>query len=237
MEVPQRKGGPLLVETDEGIRPGTTPESLAALRPAFAQNGSITAGNASQISDGASAVVVMSEAAKELGVEPLGRVVSYGMVAGPTTPDDPAVALHRQGAGKAGVAWATWTCSRSTRPSPRSAWPPSTTSACRRCGQRQRRRHRPGAPGRHVGEPPGPHPAARAAPAGWRRGRGRSAVAAARAMPPSCAPWPKSSAGAPRPAQKPVTSRRAAPGRPTWRAGQDRDRPLRPAPRASRGLS
>ena len=86
VEVPQRKGDPLLVETDEGIRPGTTPESLAALRPAFARDGSITAGNASQISDGASAVVVMSEAAAARhGVEPLGRVVSYGMVAGPTT--------------------------------------------------------------------------------------------------------------------------------------------------------
>jgi len=86
VEVPQRKGDPLLVETDEGIRPGTTPESLGALRPAFARDGSITAGNASQISDGASAVVVMSEAAAERhGVEPLGRVVSYGMVAGPTT--------------------------------------------------------------------------------------------------------------------------------------------------------
>ncbi len=86
VEVPQRKGEPLLVETDEGIRPGTTPESLGALRPAFVPNGSVTAGNASQISDGASAVVVMSEAAAERhGVQPLGRVVSYGMVAGPDT--------------------------------------------------------------------------------------------------------------------------------------------------------
>ncbi len=86
VEVPQRKGEPLLVETDEGIRPGTTVESLGALRPAFARDGTITAGNASQISDGASAVVVMSEAAAERhGIEPLGRVVSYGMVAGPDT--------------------------------------------------------------------------------------------------------------------------------------------------------
>jgi acetyl-CoA C-acetyltransferase len=86
VEVPQRQGDPLLVETDEGIRPGTTPESLAALRPAFVRDGSITAGNASQISDGASAVVVMSEAAAaRRGVTPLGRVVSYGMVAGPDT--------------------------------------------------------------------------------------------------------------------------------------------------------
>ena len=86
VEVPQRRGEPLLVETDEGIRPGTTAESLSALRAAFAKDGTITAGNASQISDGASAVVVMSEAAAERhGVEPLGRVVSYGMVAGPDT--------------------------------------------------------------------------------------------------------------------------------------------------------
>ncbi len=86
VEVPQRKGDPVLVSVDEGIRASTTVESLAALRPAFAQGGSITAGNASQISDGASAVVVMSEAAAaRCGVEPLGRVVSYGMVAGPDT--------------------------------------------------------------------------------------------------------------------------------------------------------
>ncbi|HET6916714.1 MAG TPA: acetyl-CoA C-acetyltransferase [Acidimicrobiales bacterium] len=86
VEVPQRKGEPVVVATDEGIRPGTTAESLSTLRAAFAQGGTITAGNASQISDGASAVVVMSEqAAARCGVEPLGRVVSYGMVAGPDT--------------------------------------------------------------------------------------------------------------------------------------------------------
>ena len=86
VEVPQRKGEPVVVAIDEGVRPGTTAESLSALRPAFAQGGTITAGNASQISDGASAVVVMSErAAIRCGVEPLGRVVSYGMVAGPDT--------------------------------------------------------------------------------------------------------------------------------------------------------
>ena len=86
VEVPQRRGDPVVVEADEGVRPGTTPESLGALRPAFAEEGSITAGNASQISDGASALVVMSKAAAErLGVQPLGEVVSYGMVAGPDT--------------------------------------------------------------------------------------------------------------------------------------------------------
>ena len=74
------------VTTDEGIRSNTTLESLGNLRPAFDPAGSITAGNASQISDGASAVVVMSPAAAaRAGVTPLGEVVSYGMVAGPDT--------------------------------------------------------------------------------------------------------------------------------------------------------
>ena len=84
VSVPQRRGDPLLVESDEGVRPGTTAESLAALRPAFDPGGSITAGNASQISDGASALVVMSALkAAQLGLRPLGEIVSYGMVAGP----------------------------------------------------------------------------------------------------------------------------------------------------------
>ena len=84
VSVPQRKGDPLLVDVDEGVRPGTTVESLGALRPAFDKNGTITAGNASQISDGGAAVIVMSAAkAKELGISPLGQVIGYGMVAGP----------------------------------------------------------------------------------------------------------------------------------------------------------
>ena len=84
VSIPQRKGDPLLVETDEGVRPGTTAESLASLRASFEAGGTITAGNASQISDGGSAVIVMSRAAAErLGVTPLGEVVSYAMVAGP----------------------------------------------------------------------------------------------------------------------------------------------------------
>src|SRR5579864_5288494 len=58
--VPQRKGDPVIVDTDEGVRPGTTPESLGGLKPAFAADGTITAGNASQISDGGAAVIVMS---------------------------------------------------------------------------------------------------------------------------------------------------------------------------------
>lgn len=86
VEVPQRRGDPILVDTDEGIRPGTTPESLATLRPAFDRAGTITPGNASQISDGAAAVIVASKAkAAELGRVPLGEFVSYGSVAGPDT--------------------------------------------------------------------------------------------------------------------------------------------------------
>jgi len=92
VEVPQRKGDPILVETDEGVRPGTTAESLGQLRPAFDKEGTITAGNASQLSDGASAVVMMSRAeAERRGVDPLGEFVSYGMVAGP----DNASLLHQ----------------------------------------------------------------------------------------------------------------------------------------------
>ncbi|MGH9104388.1 MAG: acetyl-CoA C-acyltransferase [Acidimicrobiales bacterium] len=86
VSVPVRRGDPVLVSEDEGIRPGTTPESLAKLRPAFSPGGTITAGNASQISDGAAALVLSSrEAAERLGAEPLAEVVSYGQVAGPGT--------------------------------------------------------------------------------------------------------------------------------------------------------
>jgi acetyl-CoA C-acetyltransferase len=84
VSIPQRKGEPILVETDEGVRPGTTMESLGTLKPAFDKEGTITAANASQISDGGSAVVLMSEKALNArGITPLGQVVSYGMVAGP----------------------------------------------------------------------------------------------------------------------------------------------------------
>ena len=83
--IPQRRGDPVTVDTDEGIRPETTTESLARLKPAFSGSGSISAGNASQISDGAAAVIVTSRAvAERLGVQPLGEFISYGQVAGPT---------------------------------------------------------------------------------------------------------------------------------------------------------
>ncbi len=82
--IPQRKGDPIVVDTDEGIRPGTTMETLGSLRPAFDKEGAITAGNASQISDGAAAVVVMSrDVAEKFSIQPLAEIVSYGQVAGP----------------------------------------------------------------------------------------------------------------------------------------------------------
>jgi acetyl-CoA C-acetyltransferase len=91
VEVPQRKGDPVVVDTDEGMRPGTTAESLAGLAGAFSKEGTITAGNASQISDGGSAMILTSRAfAEEHGLTPLGRILAYGTVAGP----DPS--LHHQ---------------------------------------------------------------------------------------------------------------------------------------------
>jgi acetyl-CoA C-acetyltransferase len=82
--VPQRRGDPVMVTTDEGVRGDTTVESLSKLRPAFSKDGTITAGSSSQISDGAAAVVVMSKAkAEELGLEWLAEIGAHGMVAGP----------------------------------------------------------------------------------------------------------------------------------------------------------
>lgn len=78
VEVPQKKGEPIIFDTDEGVRPDTSLEKLAKLKPVFKPDGVITAGNASQISDGASAVVVMSaEKAEELGIRPIARIVGY----------------------------------------------------------------------------------------------------------------------------------------------------------------
>ncbi|GIH13497.1 acetyl-CoA acetyltransferase [Rugosimonospora africana] len=84
VEVPQRRGDPIVVSEDEGIRPDTTPETLAKLRPAFGADGTITAGTSSPISDGAAAVVVMSKAkAEELGLSWLAEIGAHGNVAGP----------------------------------------------------------------------------------------------------------------------------------------------------------
>jgi acetyl-CoA C-acetyltransferase len=82
--VPQRRGDALIVGHDEGVRGETTIESLAGLRPAFDKQGHITAGNASQISDGASAMVITTAAvAERLGAKPLAEIIAYGQVAGP----------------------------------------------------------------------------------------------------------------------------------------------------------
>jgi acetyl-CoA C-acetyltransferase len=98
VEVPQRKGEPVVVAADEGIRPDTTRERLSNLRPAFTPNGTVTAGNASQISDGAAALVVASdEAVARLGLRPLAEIVAYGMSADryPSLHTVPALAMER----------------------------------------------------------------------------------------------------------------------------------------------
>ncbi|HEX5533047.1 MAG TPA: acetyl-CoA C-acetyltransferase [Actinomycetales bacterium] len=96
VEIPQRKGDPIQFKEDEGIRPDTTVESLSKLRPAFRKDGTITAGSASQISDGAAALVVMSkEKAIELGLEWIAEIGAHATVAGPdsTLQDQPANAI------------------------------------------------------------------------------------------------------------------------------------------------
>jgi acetyl-CoA C-acetyltransferase len=96
--IPQRSGEPLQFTDDEGVRPETTVESLSKLRPAFAKDGTITAGSASQISDGAAAVVVMSrERAEQLGAPVLAEIREHGVVAGPDSSlqSQPANAIHK----------------------------------------------------------------------------------------------------------------------------------------------
>ena len=132
VEIPQRKGDPVVFDTDEGVRGETTAESLAGLRPAFDKAGNITAGNASQISDGGAAVIVASKAAaEELGGQPArrGRRLRPGGRARPVAAH-PAVPGH-QGGARAGrqAGRRHRRCSSSTRPSPPSAWRRWTTSA------------------------------------------------------------------------------------------------------------
>lgn len=98
VQIPQRKGDPLEFNEDEGIRANTTAESLSGLKPAFRKDGTITAGSASQISDGAAAVVVMSKAkAQELGLSWLAEIGAHGVVAGPdsTLQSQPANAIKK----------------------------------------------------------------------------------------------------------------------------------------------
>jgi acetyl-CoA C-acetyltransferase len=106
VSIPQRRGEPIVVTADEGVRPDATAESLAKLPPAFSKTGTITAGSSSQISDGAAFVVVMSKAkAEELGLPWLAEIVSHGQVAGPdsTLQLQPANATQ-QALDKAGLA-------------------------------------------------------------------------------------------------------------------------------------
>jgi len=104
--VPQRRGDDIAVNADEGVRPATTTDSLAKLRPAFDAEGTITAGNASQLSDGGCALVLMSaDRASELGLSPRAELMGYGQVAGPDTASlltQPSQAILRA-AGKAGI--------------------------------------------------------------------------------------------------------------------------------------
>jgi acetyl-CoA C-acetyltransferase len=105
VQVPQRRGDPVTFDTDEGVRADTSAESLARLRPSFAKEGTITAGTASQISDGACAVVVMSaEAAAAAGASVLAEIGAHGVVAGPdnSLQSQPSRAIDRA-LGKAGL--------------------------------------------------------------------------------------------------------------------------------------
>jgi acetyl-CoA C-acetyltransferase len=78
VEIPQRKGAPVVIDTDEGVRADASIESMAKLKPVFKKDGVVTAGNASQISDGAAAMVLMSDAkAKKLGVKPMAKITGY----------------------------------------------------------------------------------------------------------------------------------------------------------------
>ena len=106
VEIPQRKGDPIVVSADEGVRGDTTAESLGKLRPAFSKEGTITAGTASQISDGACALVVMSkDKAEELGLEWIAEIGAHGNVSGPdsTLQEQPANAIIKA-AEKEGIA-------------------------------------------------------------------------------------------------------------------------------------
>ena len=175
--VPQRKGDPIVVDTDEGVRPETTVESLARLRAAFDEEGTVTAGNSSQISDGAAAVLVMSpDRVDELGLTPLGEIVGYGQVAGPdasllTQPSHAILEAVGAGRPRAGRRRPVRD-QRGLRGGDRRL--DGRPRGHRRDRQRERWRHRPRPPHRHVRDEAGPGHVLRAAPAGRRRRRRRA---------------------------------------------------------------
>ena len=177
VSIPQRKGDPIVFAQDEGIRADTTTESLGKLRPAFSKDGTITAGSASPISDGAAAVIVMSKTkAEELGLTWIAEIGAHGVVAGPdsTLQSQPARAIAKACA-KEGIdptdldlveineafAAVGIALHPRTRPRPRQ-------------GQRQRRRHRRRTPPRHVRRPHRPAPRPRTATPRRRHRRSRT---------------------------------------------------------------
>ena len=175
--IPQRKGDPIEFREDEGIRADTTVESLAKLRPAFTKDGTITAGSASQISDGAAAVVVMSKAkAEELGLTWIAEIGAHGNVAGP----DNSLQSQPSNAIKDALRKEKL-CGRRPRPhrdqrGVRRRRHPVDEGPRRerRHRQRQRRRDRARPPDRHVRRPPRADAGLRAAAPRRRHRRGRA---------------------------------------------------------------
>jgi len=137
--VPQRKGDPIMISIDEGVRGETTAESLSQLRGAFEKDGTITAGNASQISDGGAAVLVMSAERCDNSASRPGRTHQLRPVAAPTPHFSPAFARHPQAAKKADLDVKGLDSSRSTRRSRPSASPAGRSRHRRSQGQRERR--------------------------------------------------------------------------------------------------
>ena len=174
VDVPQRKGDPITVSVDEGVRGDTSADGLGKLRPAFDKSGNITAGNASQISDGGAAVIVMSKAkADQLGLTPLAEVVGYGQVAGPDAsllhqPSNADQGRARQG-GQAGERRRPVRAQRGVRRRrPRLHGRPRHHERGR---QRQRWRHRHRPPARRLRHPRGADARPRARPPRWRARR------------------------------------------------------------------
>ena len=171
------RGGDIQVTADEGVRADTTVESLGKLRPAFSKDGTITAGSASQISDGACAVVIMSKAkAEELGLEWLAEIGAHGQVAGPdsTLQQQPANATAKA-CEKDGITPADLDLVEINE-----AFAAVGIASARALGhlrgqgQRQRRRDRARPPGRHVRRPDRAAPRPRAQAPRRRRRRGRA---------------------------------------------------------------
>ena len=220
VSIPQRRGDPIVVSTDEGVRGDTTAESLGKLRPAFSKEGTITAGSSSQISDGACAVVVMSKAkAEELGLEWLAEIGASGQVAGPdsTLQLQPAAAIAKA-VEKEGIAVDRHRPLRVQRGLRRRRHRVGARARHRRRqGQRQRRRDRARPPRRHVRRP---HRAAPRAGAEASRRRHRRGSAVRRRWPGRRPDRPRArlTTACPSPTSTPSSSR-PAPGGPGRSAG------------------